>query len=316
MKPIEPVIYLEHVCCDFCGSLKYRVRYRKPDTWLWLNQYEYVVVECAECGLVYINPRPTLESMAHFYPPGFHENRDNEKFQKQYEIQAEFIPALTNERVLDIGCARGDWLAHLKGRYPGIHCTGADFYSERVSYPYIEFHRALLPDCNLPESSFDIATAWAVFEHLHHPGAYFGSTARLLKPGGKLIFLVTNADSLYGRRANKEDTPRHLHHFSKKSLERYAEKFGFEMTRIAWDDRIWDGRGDGTFYHLFTGWLGLNWEKRYFNEVGFLRTLAGRFGRFMDRCIFSGHWEARRHQSGIIICEFTRKSGSPPGMKQ
>jgi 2-polyprenyl-3-methyl-5-hydroxy-6-metoxy-1,4-benzoquinol methylase len=48
-----------------------------------------------------------------------------------------------------------------------------------------------LPNANLKESSFDIVTAWAVFEHLHNPSDYFFEVQKVLKPGGKFIFLVT-----------------------------------------------------------------------------------------------------------------------------
>jgi uncharacterized Zn finger protein len=52
---------LEHVDCDLCGSADYKIRYRKSDNWLWLNYFEYPVVECPGCGLVYVNPRPPFE---------------------------------------------------------------------------------------------------------------------------------------------------------------------------------------------------------------------------------------------------------------
>jgi len=69
-------ILLEHIPCDLCGSNNYKIRYRKPDTSLWLNQFEYPVVERINCGLVFVNPRPMEKSMADFYTKNYHENRD------------------------------------------------------------------------------------------------------------------------------------------------------------------------------------------------------------------------------------------------
>jgi SAM-dependent methyltransferase len=301
--PIE----LEHVNCDFCNGSRYRVRYRKPDTWLWLTPFAYPVVECLDCGLVYINPRPTPHSMPLFYPDEFFAGRDNEQFQKQYAVQFEFIPRLTREKVLDIGCANGDWLNFLKKKYPHIHCVGLDIYPRHIHFEHIEYFCQPLPECDFAERSFDLITAWAVMEHLHQPGEYFAAVAKFLKKGGKFIFLVTNSESLYSRKAYKEDVPRHLYHFSEKILHLYADKFGFDFSHIEFDDRIWDGRGHGTFYYGLMSHLGVNWETIQLKKVGAIRTQIGCIGHILDRIVFHSHWEARRKASGIIICEFSKK---------
>lgn len=298
---------LEHVHCDLCGGNRYRVRYRKPDNWLWLTPFAYPVVECLDCGLVFVNPRPTPQAMALFYPEEFFSGRDGEPFRERYALQLEFIPRLTREKVLDIGCANGDWLNFLKSRYPGIHCVGVDIYPRQIRHEHFEYLCRSLPECDFAEKSFDLVTAWAVLEHLHQPGKYFAAVAKYLKSGGKFVFLVTNSESLFSRKAYKEDVPRHLHHFSEKTLRAYAERFAFDLSHIAFDDRIWDGRGNGTFYHGLMSLLGVDWETIYLQKVGAVRTQIGRIGRILDRIAFHGHWEARRKASGIMICEFTKK---------
>ena len=300
-------IVFEHVNCDLCGCGEYTVRYRKPDDWSWLNQFEFPVVECTRCGLVYVNPRPTAESMAYYYPEGYHDKRDTEAFQKRYALQLEFLPALTGEKVLDIGCARGEWLHFLKNKYPGIAGYGVDYYSESVLYKDIDFRKKRLPDCDFKDSFFDLVTAWAVLEHLHAPGSYFREVSRILKKGGTFFFLVTNSESLYGKKAYKEDVPRHLYHFSEKTLQQYAGRYGFDFSNCVYDNRIWDGRGGGTFYYALLSLFGVNWETIYFKKIGLFRTQIGRVGRFIDRVVFKTQWEARRHSSGVIICEFVKK---------
>lgn len=297
---------LEHVPCNLCGSDRYTVRYRKPDDWLWLNQYEFPVVECVECGLVYVNPRPTPEGMAPYYPEGYHDQRDSEAFARKYAVQLEFVPALTNERVLDVGCARGDWLHFLTNNYPGIESHGVDYYTEEIAYPGIQFCKKELTHCGFEPAMFDVVTAWSVLEHVHAPGDYFAEISRILKPGGRFVFLVPNAESLYGKRAYKEDTPRHLYHFSEKTLTAYAEKYGFEFSDCVYDNRVWDGRGHGTFYYGLLSLFGVNWETIYFKKIGWFRRLVGRVGILMDRVVFKFHWEARRRRSGTMICTFIK----------
>lgn len=304
---ISKNIILEHVSCDFCGCGEYKVRYRKPDTWLWLNQFEFPVVECANCGLVYVNPRPTQDSMSVYYPNNYHENRDSKEHLKRYLLQTEYLPKLTSEKVLDIGCARGDFLLFLKKSYPRIELYGVDFFSDKVNSDEILFISKLLPDCDFKDSEFDIITAWAVFEHLHKPSVYFQEVSRIIKKQGKFVFLVTNSESLYGKRAYVEDVPRHTYHFSEKALRNYAEKYGFEFTNLHYDDRFWDGRGKGTFFYAFQEILGVDWEKRYFQKLNLIQKGMGKVGSFLDELIFKNHWEAQRKRSGIIIAEFTKK---------
>jgi len=298
---------VEHINCDLCGSHDYDFCYKKPDTWLWLDQYEYSVVKCKKCGLVYVNPRPTPESMSSFYPDKYYINRDDENHQKRYAIQMDYLPNLHNEKILDIGCAKGDFLAFLKLHFPNLELFGMDFYSDGVNTNNIQFQNKKLTECQYPDAFFDIITAWAVFEHLHIPSEYFFEVNRILKAGGKFIFLVTNSESLYSKQAFQEDIPRHLYHFSEKTLEQYALKTGFNLTHIWYDDRIFDGRGIGTFYFALTSLFGCTWEGMHNNRMMTnAQKVAGVIGRLLDNIIFYFHWETLLKRSGIVIVEFTK----------
>jgi len=298
--------YLEHINCDFCGSGRYKTRYRKPDDWLLQSQYEFPVVECHNCGLVYLNPRPTQVTMSNFYPLNYHEDRNTESYKMRYKNQLEYLPKLTNQVILDIGCARGDYLAYIKSVAPETTVVGVDYFSTKVDYDFIQFHQKLLPDASLESEAFDLINAWAVFEHLHEPGVYFQEVNRLLKKGGKFIFLVTNSESLYGRRAYKEDIPRHTYHFSEMSLKKYAAKFGFSSTAFFYETRFWDATGHGTCYHFLLQLFGSTYEKRSLKGMNFLERSLSRIGRKLDRIVFKSNWEAKNRKSGILVAEFTK----------
>lgn len=292
---------LEYVNCDLCGGTDYIERYRKPDDWLWLNQYEYPVVECTECGLVYVNPRPAFEEMAQFYPDGYHENRDDEGHRKRYELQFSYIDEYDAQRILDIGCAKGDWLNFIKQRWTSAELYGVDAFSNEVKGNNIKFYRCQLPDADLPRDYFNLITSWAVFEHLHAPGQYFEAVSRLLCSGGKFVLLVTNSESIYGKYAYREDIPRHLYHFSEKTLKSYAEKYGLRLEKLFYDDRFWDGRGWGAFRFFFGKLFGIKWRNIRLNRYGVLQRVALRFGGALDRFVFSTHWEAKLGRSGIMV---------------
>ena len=297
---------LEHVSCDLCGGLEYRVRYRKPDNWLRLNLFEFPVVECDHCGLVYVNPRPTIESMAAFYPEGYHDDRDSEAFRKRYEAQMAMLPDLSGANVLDIGCARGDFLSYLLDHGPAFQAHGIDAFSNGVGDSRIDFMQSTFEDTGYPPDHFDVVMSWAVFEHIHHPSAYFAEAARVLKPGGKLVILVTNAESLYGRSAYSEDVPRHTYHYSARTLSSYARKSNLRLDRIVYDDRIFDGRGKGALRMLLGRLAGFTWERPMLNELKLHHRWAMKLGSLLDLMVFSSHWEAALGRNGIMIATYDK----------
>ena len=307
-RPAIPAaeLELEHVRCDLCGSDESRERYRKPDTGRWTSDFEFPVVECLRCGLVYVNPRPSARGMAPFYAGGYHEGRDSAHHARRYARQLAFLPALEAQRILDIGCARGDFLAHALGRCPGLRAHGVDAYSGGVADPRIVFQPRALPDCQLPDASFDLVTAWAVFEHLHQPSAYFAEVRRILRPGGSFVFLVTNSESLWSRRAFGEDVPRHTYHYSEAVLRRYAGKHGFEVQRVCYDDGIFDGRGKGLFRWKLLRAAGVSWKDYSARRMSLGQQLARNAGKLLDGLVFALHWEAWLRRSGILVAEFRR----------
>ena len=298
----------EYIACDLCGCAQYRILYRKIDNWTWINKFEFPVVECNECGLVYVNPRPTRESMEQFYPAGYHDNRDSRTEQQRYAAQFEYIRHISSGNVLDIGCARGDFLNYINKLKPNLALYGCDYYSDAVNFESIRFTRALLPECGYEDGFFSLIMAWAVFEHLLNPSEYFNKVSSILKPGGRFVMLVTNAESIYSRYAYTEDIPRHTYHFSEKTLDRYARGNRLRITQVDYTDRIFDGRGTGMFRYLFSRWARYDWQQRFLKQGNALQRSIELVGIALDKMAFSVHWEAWLRRSGIMVVTF----GKPP----
>jgi SAM-dependent methyltransferase len=296
---------LEHIVCDLCGGKTYRERYRKPDNWLRLNLFQFPVVECDTCGLVFVNPRPTMAAMADFYPRGYHDGRDAPSFRDRYRAQRAVLPPLGGKRVLDIGCARGDFLSFLLD-HEDFEAHGVDAFSPDVGDARIRFIRGAFDEAAYPARMFDLVMSWAVFEHLHHPSRYFTETARVLAPKGRLVVLVTNSESLYGRTAYLEDVPRHTYHYSERTLSAYAQKCGLRLVDVAFNDAIFDGRGRGTFRILAGRMAGFTWERAMRSELRFHTRAAMKVGAALDAACFATHWEAKLRRSGIIIATYEK----------
>jgi len=242
------------------------------------------------------------------YPNDYYIHRNSIQEKKRYEEQLKYLPKLTNEKILDVGCARGDFLEYLKKIYPSIVTFGVDPFSDYVNNSVDYFCSKHLYEANYKENYFDLITSWAVFEHLTEPNKYFKEVFRILKHGGKFVFLVTNADSFWSRYAYMEDVPRHLYHFTEKTLFKYSGNNGFKMNKCVYDNSIFDGRGFGTINFFIAEIFGINWERRLLGfKIGLLKKIIFKIFGFLDNFIFRFNWESKFKKSGIIIVEFIKE---------
>jgi SAM-dependent methyltransferase len=82
-----------------------------------------------------------------------------------------------------------------------------------------------------PDEHFDVVTSWHVLEHVLDPSRVLAEAYRILKPGGVLMLEVPNFDSL-GRTVLRTywfplELPRHLYHYTPKTLGALLRKAGF-----------------------------------------------------------------------------------------
>ena len=113
-----------------------------------------------------------------------------------------FLPIAEDDTILDIGCGGGANIERLLSRAPQGHVTGVDYSpmsvqaSSEHNAKAIEANRCRVLEGNasdlpLPDSAFDVATAFETTYYWDLPTA-FPEVRRVLKPGG--LFLVCNED--------------------------------------------------------------------------------------------------------------------------
>ena len=169
------IIETEKVSCDLCGSKKSNLKYRLPDRRVKRFAQEYSVVECSDCGHRFLNPRPTVSEFHTVYPAPYYYKRGAEipLQRRRYQVQANYFSDIAVGSVLDIGCARGDFLKIM--RKCGWACFGADFVDQRDAdrESGIDFRFGKLHELGYGDEMFDAVSAWGVFEHLTEPKEYF-----------------------------------------------------------------------------------------------------------------------------------------------
>ena len=247
----------EHAPCNLCGADDAKLLYRQRDERLRVDDIEWNLVQCRRCGLGYLNPRPTREEVTVYYPETYFAERAD--MADRYRRQASYVPG-DGGRLLDVGTARGDFLAVMRDR--GWDVTGIELSQDAGNPHRLTIHRQAFPEeCDLRGEQFDVITAWAVFEHLHDPAAAFAACARLLRPGGVLIVQVPNLNSIHARWARLEDVPRHLYFFTPGALRRYADRVGLELSRIVHTTDLFGGSGRGALRLAFVRALGKSTEE-------------------------------------------------------
>jgi 2-polyprenyl-3-methyl-5-hydroxy-6-metoxy-1,4-benzoquinol methylase len=237
----------EYVNCNLCGADDTRPIYALRDYRLRVDDRLWNLVQCRRCSLGYLNPRPTIEEIGRYYPGTYFGRRGG--MTRRYSVQAEYLPEPPGD-LLDIGAARGDFMEFVRRR--GWNVTGIEPWTTENPHDLPIVHARFPEHCHLGSESFDVITAWAVFEHLHDPRSAFVEAARLLRPTGELIVQVPNFRSINSRYARFEDVPRHLTFFSPATLRRYATIAGLEVSAVHHTTNLHGGSGRGVLQLALT----------------------------------------------------------------
>ncbi len=136
--------------------------------------------------------QPRAMTRQEYYQQAY--RRRKPSWQDSLAVYRDVIDNYTDEdtRILDIGCGHGDFLRDVYARTP--HTYGVDPDADALKLNTIIKHTAVGTAESLPfaDNFFDLAVSAFVLEHLDHPIPGFREIYRVLKPGGKVIFLTPN----------------------------------------------------------------------------------------------------------------------------
>ena len=143
------------------------------------------------------------------------------------------------KNLLDVGCGTGDFLLTCKNNGWNVVGVEPNKNAQALAISKLsEKNTANIASDLLEISSqqFDVITLWHVLEHVPDLNSYIYKLRSLLKPNGVLVIAVPNYKS-YDANYYKQfwaafDVPRHLWHFSKKSIELIFSEFDMEVTKI------------------------------------------------------------------------------------
>jgi SAM-dependent methyltransferase len=234
----------EMIRCDLCGAERFQPLFR---AWAGRRgQRRYHVVRCAVCGFLYRQPGIKPERLGELYEGSygsFLTGKYARKRRRRYELVMDsFTPLFADgggRRLLDFGCGAGLFLqvAHKRG----FDCYGVDLSQDAIDrvrqkpWGANAHYGSPLDVPEIAAGGFDVITLWSVLAHLPCPVEDFTMFRRLLAPGGVLLVLTVNANSL-GLKANGAHwngfTPNHLKFFAPSTLSRLLARAGFAVVTM------------------------------------------------------------------------------------
>jgi 2-polyprenyl-3-methyl-5-hydroxy-6-metoxy-1,4-benzoquinol methylase len=146
-------------------------------------------------------------------------------------------PRCSSGRLLDVGCATGDFLA--AARDLGFEAEGLELshWSTRIARERgFRVHQERLEALALrsPEA-YDLITLIGVIEHFDRPGAELGHLRRLLKPGGILAIWTGDVDSSLSRILGRKWwywQGQHVQYFTLRSLKYLVRHAGLDPVAV------------------------------------------------------------------------------------
>ncbi len=225
--------------CVICGTNICQNFLRAPDRFHG-RSIDYQLVRCSSCSLVWLEPPPAPTEMGEHYGEAYDRaisraGKDARFWAGRRATVLKYKPGGT---VLDLGCSSGGFLTSLAG--PSWNLFGVEM-SESVARVAeascgAQVFVGDILDAPFQPESFDVITCFHVFEHFYQPSQVLAKVHQWLKPGGIFYAEMPNIDSLdasiFRSYWHSLELPRHLYHFSPRSLRRLLIDAGFSELQL------------------------------------------------------------------------------------
>ena len=249
---------IEYTECPSCKSVAISKVFSCKDH--TVSQEIFEIWKCAGCTLRFTQNAPIPAEMGRYYQSADYVSHSDTKkglVNRLYHLvrnrtlqqKAGMVKDITKKsagKLLDVGAGTGAF-AHTM-QQAGWQVTGLEpdelarvnaFNNYGLTLDTLE----RLP--SLPAAAFDAITLWHVLEHVHDLHGYLRNFYKLLHKDGVLIIAVPNYQSydaeVYQNCWAAYDVPRHLYHFSAKSMENLLQSHGFttEELKPMWFDSFY-----------------------------------------------------------------------------
>jgi SAM-dependent methyltransferase len=261
---------LADVRCPLCDGEECKYLFWTKDYTFKCSDEVFRVNRCAKCGCGYVSPRPAEQDIGRYYPQEFYwswEGSDHEldwsviieKRKLQLEAKARWLKGVTPGLLLDIGAQKGEFIWFM--RQFGWKVEGVEMSTDVPNPADLPIKYGDFLDIDFSGKLYDVVTFWAVLEHVYNPAQFIEKAVALLKPGGRLVVLVTNLNSIQSRFYQADDFPRHLTLFTKRSVRSMCVKYGLNLEKVSTTQDIFGGSLGGGLLHVVKRLFGYSSEE-------------------------------------------------------
>lgn len=265
---------IHYTNCPVCNSADINPLLTVKD--FSVSKEDFVIWQCGVCTLRFTQDVPDEDSIGPYYQSQdyiSHSNTDKGLLNKLYQRvrkytlgqKANIIISYTKQqgKLLDIGAGIGAFLSVMKEKGWEISGVEPDEVARKNATQL--FGLELDQPSALPQfqqKSYDAITLWHVLEHVHQLHEYIERLKDLLTDDGKIFIAVPNYTSgdaaTYRNYWAAYDVPRHLYHFTPKSIESLVKQHGLKLAgkKPMWFDSFYISLLSSKYKNGNTSWIG------------------------------------------------------------
>ena len=268
--------------CPVCKSTSVQTVFPAKDH--TVSKEMFAIWHCNECRARFTQDVPGQEAIGAYYASeNYISHSDTEKgfINKLYHLirkqtlssKMKLINKETGKEsgnMLDVGCGTGAFLHTMQQQ--GWKTTGLEPDETARAKARSLYNIEARPSDEifaLSHGSYDAITMWHVLEHVHQLHEYVAQLKNLLTENGQLFIAVPNYTS-YDATVYKDswaayDVPRHLYHFSPKSMRTLMNVHGLQVKKLRpmWFDSFYVSMLSEQYQHgkgniiraFFTGFI-------------------------------------------------------------
>lgn len=222
--------------CPVCKSTAIHPVFDAED--YTVSHEKFPIWQCDECTVRFTQNVPSEDFIGRYYQSSDYVSHSDTKsglinrlyhIVRNYTLQnkKKLVQKVTNLEkgtLLDVGAGTGAFVSTMQQAGWKVSGLEPDATARQNA---LSNHQIQLQPLDvlfgLKNESFDAITMWHVLEHVHDLHGYLETYQRILKQNGTLIIAVPNYTSYdageYQQFWAAYDVPRHLYHFSPKSME-------------------------------------------------------------------------------------------------